>query len=178
MEIRLASPILQADSIVDGEGVRAVLWTQGCGHKCLGCHNPSTHSFDDGILLDIEEVKAQIDSLEGQDGITLSGGDPMYQVDACLELAKYIKSKKMNIWCYTGYDFEKDILGRMAEQWEETKEMLSYIDVLVDGPFLAEEKDLSLRFRGSRNQRLIDLRQTLASGQIVLWTDWQTERRS
>lgn len=101
MEIRLASPILQADSIVDGEGVRAVLWTQGCGHKCLGCHNPSTHSFDDGILLDIEEVKAQIDSLEGQDGITLSGGDPMYQVDACLELAKYIKSKKMNI--YTAY---------------------------------------------------------------------------
>ena len=105
MEIRLASPILQADSIVDGEGVRAVLWTQGCGHKCLGCHNPSTHSFDDGILLDIEEVKAQIDSLEGQDGITLSGGDPMYQVDACLELAKYIKSKKMNIWCYTGFTY-------------------------------------------------------------------------
>ena len=106
MEIRLASPILQADSIVDGEGVRAVLWTQGCGHKCLGCHNPSTHSFDDGILLDIEEVKAQIDSLEGQDGITLSGGDPLCQSDACIEICKAAKELGLNVWCYTGFTYE------------------------------------------------------------------------
>lgn len=138
MEIRLASPILQADSIVDGEGVRAVLWTQGCGHKCLGCHNPSTHSFDDGILLDIEEVKAQIDSLEGQDGITLSGGDPMYQVDACLELAKYIKSKKMNIWCYTGFTYEN--LLKLGEANPKIIELLKQIDVLVDGPFILIRK--------------------------------------
>ena len=169
MEIRLASPILQADSIVDGEGVRAVLWTQGCGHKCLGCHNPSTHSFDDGILLDIEEVKAQIDSLEGQDGITLSGGDPMYQVDACLELAKYIKSKKMNIWCYTGYDFEKDILGRMVTEWEETKKLLSYLDVLVDGEFMIDQKDLGLVFKGSANQRTILVQESLKKQRLCLW---------
>ena len=106
MEIRLASPVLQSDSIVDGEGIRAVLWTQGCLHKCPGCHNPQTHSFDDGFLVDIREIEDQIDELEGQDGITFSGGDPLYQVDACLELAKYIKAKKMNIWCYTGFTFE------------------------------------------------------------------------
>ena len=157
MEIRLASPILQADSIVDGEGVRAVLWTQGCGHKCLGCHNPSTHSFDDGILLDIEEVKAQIDSLEGQDGITLSGGDPMYQVDACLELAKYIKSKKMNIWCYTGYTYEKDLMQGGKVHTSFTEEMLSYIDILVDGRFIEAQKDITLKFRGSANQRILNL---------------------
>ena len=94
MKIRLATPVLMEDSIVDGEGIRAVLWTQGCAHKCPGCQNPQTHSFDDGFLLDISEVKEQIDALEGQDGITLSGGDPFYQVEACLELAKYIKAKK------------------------------------------------------------------------------------
>mgnify|MGYP000711260728 CR=1 FL=1 len=106
MEIRLASPVLQPDSIVDGEGIRAVLWTQGCDHKCPGCHNPQTHSFDSGFILDVEEVKKQIDDLEEQDGITFSGGDPLYQPEACLEIAKYAKEKKMNVWCYTGFTFE------------------------------------------------------------------------
>ena len=105
MKIRLATPVLLEDSIVDGEGIRTVIWTQGCSHKCPGCHNPQTHSFEDGFLVDILEVKEQIDALEGQDGITFSGGDPFYQVDACLELAKYIKLKKMSIWCYTGFTY-------------------------------------------------------------------------
>ena len=111
MEIRLASPVLQSDSIVDGEGIRAVLWTQGCLHKCPGCHNPQTHSFDDGFLVDIREIEDQIDELEGQDGITFSGGDPLYQVDACLELAKYIKHNyNLKVAIYSGrndveYDF-------------------------------------------------------------------------
>ena len=126
MEIRLASPVLQSDSIVDGEGIRAVLWTQGCLHKCPGCHNPQTHSFDDGFLVDIREIEDQIDELEGQDGITFSGGDPLYQVDACLELAKYIKAKKMNVWCYTGFTFE----GLMALAKDNPKiiEFLKLID--------------------------------------------------
>ena len=100
MEIRLASPIIQADSIVDGEGIRAVIWTQGCQHKCPGCHNPQTHSFTEGFLIDIEEVKRQIDNLEGQDGITFSGGDPFYQVKECLEIAKYARQKNINILYY------------------------------------------------------------------------------
>ena len=162
MEIRLASPVLQSDSIVDGEGIRAVLWTQGCLHKCPGCQNPQTHSFDDGFLIDIEEVKEQIDALEGQDGITFSGGDPFYQVEECIEIAKYIKSKKMNIWCYTGFTYEK-ILNNPKQ-----KALLQYIDVLVDGKFVEELKDPNLYFRGSSNQRIIDMNKTRKSKKIIL----------
>ena len=138
MKIRLASPVLMPDSIVDGEGIRAVLWTQGCLHKCPGCQNPQTHSFDDGFLIDIEEVKEQIDALEGQDGITFSGGDPFYQVEECIEIAKYIKSKKMNIWCYTGFTYET--LIKLAKDNPKIIEFLKLIDVLVDGPFILEKK--------------------------------------
>ena len=106
MKIRLAVDFLQEDSIVDGEGIRTVIWTQGCKHKCPGCHNPETHSFEDGYLLDIEEVEEMIDGLDGQDGITFSGGDPFYQPKECSILAKYAKKKKLNIWCYTGFSYE------------------------------------------------------------------------
>ena len=99
MKIRLAVD-LQPDSIVDGEGIRAVIWTQGCPHNCYGCHNPSTHDFNDGELIDINYIKQEIDSLEGQDGITFSGGDPMCQPEACAEIAMYAKKKNLNIWCY------------------------------------------------------------------------------
>ena len=92
MQIRLAAE-LQKDGIVDGEGLRAVLWTQGCSHNCPGCHNPSTHDFNGGALVDLEEVYLWIDELEGHDGITLSGGDPMYQPEQCLYIAKYAKKK-------------------------------------------------------------------------------------
>ena len=167
MKIRLASPVLMPDSIVDGEGIRAVLWTQGCLHKCPGCQNPQTHSFDDGFLIDIEEVKEQIDALEGQDGITFSGGDPFYQVEECIEIAKYIKSKKMNIWCYTGFDFEKDVMGKMAKNSQTTRELLKYIDVVVDGKFEEDKKDLKLQFRGSSNQRILDVKESLKNGRVV-----------
>ena len=98
MKIRLARKRLERGSIVDGEGIRAVLWTQGCSHNCLGCHNPETHSFNDGYLLDIEEVKKDIDSLDIEDGITLTGGDPLYQVEAVNEIAKYAKKKGLNVY--------------------------------------------------------------------------------
>lgn len=166
MKIRLASPIILPDSIVDGEGIRAVIWTQGCAHKCPGCHNPGTHSFDDGFLLDIEEVKKQIDELQGQDGITFSGGDPLYQVDACLELAKYIKSKKMNIWCYTGFTYESLISLSLKEP--KIMDFLKVIDVLVDGPFVMEKKSFDAIFRGSTNQRIIDTKESIKNGKISL----------
>ena len=165
MKIRLASPVLMSDSIVDGEGIRAVLWTQGCLHKCPGCQNPQTHSFDDGFLIDIEEIKEQIDALEGQDGITFSGGDPFYQVEECIEIAKYIKSKKMNIWCYTGFTYET--LIKLAKDNPKIIEFLKLIDVLVDGPFKEEEKDITLAFRGSRNQRLIDMKKSLKEQEVI-----------
>lgn len=166
MKIRLASPDILPDSIVDGEGIRAVIWTQGCAHKCPGCHNPGTHSFDDGFLLDIEEVKNQIDKLQGQDGITFSGGDPLYQVDACLELAKYIKSKKMNIWCYTGFTYESLISLSLKEP--KIMDFLKVIDVLVDGPFVMEKKSFDAIFRGSTNQRIIDTKESIKNGKISL----------
>ena len=150
MKIRLASPVLMPDSIVDGEGIRAVLWTQGCLHKCPGCQNPQTHSFNDGFLIDIEEVKEQIDALEGQDGITFSGGDPFYNPEAFLLFVKRVKEETaLNIWCYTGYTYE-EILAN-----PRLKAVLDYIDVLVDGRFEQALFSPYLEFRGSSNQRIL-----------------------
>ena len=161
MKIRLAAS-LQPDSIVDGEGIRTVIWTQGCNHHCKGCHNPETWSFDSGYLVDVDSVIKEIDSLTGQDGITLSGGDPFYQVDACTLIAKHCKDKKLNVWCYTGFLYE-DLI-------KDTKmlELLKYIDVLVDGPFVLKERSLDLYFKGSSNQRIIDVPNSLKENKIVL----------
>ena len=173
MKIRLASPVVMPDSIVDGEGIRFVLWTQGCLHKCPWCQNPQTHSFDDGFLIDIEEIKEQIDELEGQDGITFSGGDPFYQVEECIEIAKYVKSKKMNIWCYTGFTYE--VLLSMSKNNPKIIEFLKLIDVLVDGPFVLEKKSLDAIFRGSTNQRIIDTKLSLKNKSIVLVDKYYTQ---
>lgn len=175
MKIRLATPVLMPDSIVDGEGIRTVIWTQGCSHKCPGCHNPQTHSFDDGFELDIEEVKDEIDKLEGQDGITFSGGDPLYQVDVCLELAKYIKSKKMTIWCYTGFTYEA--LISLSKNNPNIKEFLKTIDVLIDGPFILEQKSLDCIFRGSKNQRIIDTKESLKQNKVCLVEKYYQEKK-
>ena len=166
MKIRLATPIIMGDSIVDGEGIRAVIWTQGCSHNCPGCQNPQTHSFDTGFWVDIEEVKKEIDLLDGQDGITFSGGDPLYQVEASLELAKYIKTKKMNIWCYTGFTYEA--LLSLSKNNPKIIEFLETIDVLVDGPFILEKKSLDCPFRGSTNQRIIDTKESLKQNRVCL----------
>lgn len=166
MQIRLATPVIMTDSIVDGEGIRAVIWTQGCLHNCPGCHNPTTHSFEEGFLLDIEEIKQQIDELEGQDGITFSGGDPLYQVEACLELSKYIKSKKLNIWCYTGFTYEA--LISMSKNNPKIIDFLKTIDVLIDGPFVLEQKSLDCTFRGSKNQRIIDTKESIKNKKVCL----------
>lgn len=177
MKIRLATPVIMEDSIVDGEGIRAVIWTQGCSHKCPGCHNPQTHSFDDGFELDIDEVKQQIDELEGQDGITFSGGDPLYQVEACLELAKYIKSKKMTVWCYTGFTYEG--LISLSKSNPKILEFLKTIDVLIDGPFILEQKSLDCVFRGSKNQRIIDTRESIKNKKVCLVEKYyRTKNRS
>lgn len=175
MKIRLATPVIQEDSIVDGEGIRAVIWTQGCAHKCPGCHNPQTHSFDDGFELDIEEVKEEIDELVGQDGVTFSGGDPFYQVEACLELAKYIKTKKLNIWCYTGFTYES--LISLSKNNPKIKEFIKTIDVLIDGPFLLEQKSLDCTFRGSKNQRIIDTKESLKQKKVCLVEKYYQEKK-
>ena len=163
--IRLAAD-LQSDSIVDGPGLRTVIWTQGCAHHCKGCQNEQTWDFNGGGLVPISMVLEAIDELECQSGITFSGGDPMFQPVACNEIAKYCKEKGYNIWAYTGFTFEE--IMKMAKSNPIYLEFLSNIDVLVDGKFIQEERDLNLLFRGSRNQRLIDITRTLKKGKVVL----------
>ncbi len=166
MKIRLAGE-MTTDSIVDGDGIRSVIWCQGCIHNCPGCHNPETHSFDGGFLKEVDELKEEISKLEFQDGITLSGGDPMCQIDACLEISKFAKSIGLNVWCYTGYKVE-DLLKRTEKEYK-LKELLENIDVLVDSPFILELKSYNYPFRGSSNQRLIDIKKTLEENKVCLY---------
>jgi len=170
MKIRLASE-LQPDSIVDGEGVRTVIWTQGCAHHCKGCHNKQTWDFKGGFLIDVEEIKKQISKLQGQQGITLSGGDPLFQVKPITEIAKYAQSLGLNVWCYTGFLFEQ-----LLEK-KETKNFLKYVDVLVDGKFEIEKFSLNIDFRGSKNQRIIDVQKSLETKKTVLIEKYIGERK-
>lgn len=174
MKIRLAAPI-QYDSIVDGEGMRAVLWTQGCPHKCPGCHNPSTHDFDGGFLTETDEIINELkENIMFQDGLTLSGGDPFMQVEAVLEVAKYIQSVGKNIWAYTGFTFEK--LIEMSKRNSKVRELLENIDILVDGKFILEQKSLDLFYMGSRNQRVIDVKKSLKENNVVLVSKYNVDK--
>ncbi len=164
MKIRLSAP-LQNDSIVDGTGIRAVIWTQGCSHNCEGCHNPSTHSFKDGFLKDIDELNKEIDNLELIDGITLSGGDPFFQIKPSLQIAKHAQEKGLNVWAYSGFTFEQ--LQDMSKKNKDLEELLKNIDVLIDGKFELENKKLALNFRGSTNQRIIDVKKSLKQNKAI-----------
>lgn len=165
MKIRLASDI-QTDSIVDGTGIRAVVWTQGCSHNCPGCHNPGTHDFKGGEEVDIDDVKDVLSELEFQDGVTFSGGDPFFQPEACAELAEHVQKLGMNVWCYTGFLFE-DLLNASSKK-KAIMKFLNNIDVLVDGPFIISKRSYSAKFRGSSNQRIIDVKKSLEEGKVVL----------
>lgn len=163
MEIRIAGTV--DDSIVDGPGYRYTVFTQGCPHRCPGCHNPETHDFSGGRVVDTRQIIDQFRANPLLDGLTLSGGDPLCQPEACLVLAEAAHRAGLNVWAYTGYTWEalqrEDDPARLA--------LLQAIDVLVDGPFLLAQKSLELKFCGSRNQRLIDVKATLAAGKVVLW---------
>ena len=165
LKIRLAAP-LQSDSILDGEGIRTIVWTQGCAHNCKGCQNPSTHSFDGGYLENIDTLKKELKELKGQTGITLSGGDPMYQPEACLELSKFARSIGLDVWCYTGFTFEQ--LLTIAKKNKTMLDLLNNIDVIVDGKFDMNLRSYDAIFRGSTNQRIIDVKQSLSKGEVVL----------
>ena len=160
--------------IANGNGVRVTLFVSGCTHHCKGCFNPETWDFRYGQPY-TEETEAHILRLLAPiyiNGLTLLGGEPMEPENqrALLPLVKKAKEQfpEKDIWCYTGYTLETDLLAGTART-EVTDELLSYIDVLVDGEFIQAQKNLSLRFRGSENQRLLALRETLAEGRPVLW---------
>lgn len=163
MTIRLARGI-EFDSIVDGDGLRTVIWTQGCSHNCAGCHNPQTHSFKDGFLQDIESVKQEI--LENTtNGVTLTGGDPMFQIKQSLEIAKFCQNNGLNVWCYTGFTFEK--LLEMTDKNSDLLELLNNIDILIDGQFIESLKNFELKYRGSSNQRVIECKNSINSKKII-----------
>lgn len=147
MQIRIAG--LVPESYVDGRGIRFAIFMQGCLRNCPGCHNPATHALDGGRLMDTEDIIYQFIRNPLLDGITLTGGEPFLQIDAANELAKAAKSLGLNVWCYTGYALE--------DLPPEAAALLDNIDVLVDGAFIESQRDLDLEFRGSRNQRIINL---------------------
>ena len=151
--IRLAG-VVSGDSIVDGEGLRAVIFTQGCRRHCPGCQNPETWEEDAGIVVTIDEVKDRLRGMRGQAGVTFSGGEPMLQAKALLEIAKWCKQELgWSVWSFTGYTYET-LKKLKDEKWELVKEL----DVLIDGPYVQSQRDLTVRFRGSRNQRLLRLK--------------------
>ena len=161
--------------IANGPGVRLSLFVSGCTHHCKGCFNPMTWDFDYGMDY-TQETEDKIVELLGEscyEGITLLGGEPMEPVNqkALLPLLRRIRTTypHKDIWCFTGYLYDRDLLGRMAGTVAETTELLSYIDVLVDGEFKEEEKDIPLLFKGSRNQRTIDVQASLKAHDVVLW---------
>lgn len=163
--------------IADGPGVRVSLFVSGCTHHCKGCFNPQTWGFTFGREYDITTEREILKALEPDyiEGLTLLGGEPMEPVNQreLLTLVKKVKKlyPQKNVWCYTGYVLETELLSASRARCECTDELLSYIDVLVDGEFVEDLKNISLRFRGSSNQRLIDMKKTLAAGETVLWTD-------
>ncbi len=164
MKIRLAAD-LQEDSIVDGEGIRTVIWTQGCSHNCPFCHNPNTHDFNGGELVDLDDVIERLENLRGQAGVTFSGGDPMFQPKACAILAKKIHELNMNVWAYTGFTFEE----LLEKGNKDILDFLNNIDVLIDGRFEIDKKSMDLEFRGSSNQRIIDVKKSLENNEVVLY---------
>ena len=163
--------------IANGPGVRVTLFVSGCTHRCEGCFNEMTWDFDYGSPFDESVERRILDCLEPDyiAGLTLLGGEPLEYVNrqALLPFLRTVRKKypKKDIWCYTGYRFEEDVLGKFCKQWEDMQEFLSYIDVLVDGEFVLAQKDISLQFRGSSNQRIILVRESLRSGETVLWTE-------
>ena len=163
MLVRLAG--IEPESIVDGPGYRFAVFVQGCPHACPGCHNPETHDFEGGKLVDTEEIIAHLGKNPLVRGLTLSGGEPMLKAQALLNVAKAAKARGMNVWCYTGYTYEQLMEMNDPDQMA----LLEQIDVLVDGPYIAAQRSLELLFRGSRNQRLIDMNKTRAAGEIALY---------
>ena len=161
--------------VANGLGVRVSVFVSGCTHHCKNCFNEVAWDFNYGSPFTEEVIDKIIDYLKPSyiSGLTLLGGEPFEHINqhGLLPLVRKVRSTYpgKDIWCFTGYDFEKDSLGHMCNEWPETMELLSYLDVLVDGKFVEELKDLTLRFKGSSNQRTILVQPSLKEGRVVLW---------
>ena len=163
--------------VANGKGVRVSLFVSGCNHHCKGCFNAQAWDFNYGKEFTEKEIDRILDDLDHPyvSGLSLLGGEPLEYSNqkGLLPLVKKVKEKfpDKNIWCYTGFDFEKDVIGNMSKNNNTTRDLLIYIDVIVDGRYIEEKKDISLRFRGSSNQRIIDMKKTAETGEIVLWEE-------
>ncbi len=162
-EIRVAGFI--KESIVDGPGIRFVIFCQGCPHNCKGCHNPSTHSFEGGNLFSPEEIIKAIDENPLLQGVTFSGGEPLCQVDGFLQLAKLVKERGLHLLIYTGYTME-ELEERMKSE-NNLKELLMLTDHLIEGRYVEKKRNISLMYRGSENQRIIDMKDYFTNGEVT-----------
>lgn len=159
MKIKIAGIV--NDSIVDGPGIRLSIFVQGCKHDCKDCHNPETHDLSGGYYIDIDDIIKLLKSNPLLSGITVSGGEPLLQYKEVTEILKLAKKLGFNTIVYTGFLFENIIKDN------KYKELLSYTDLLVDGPFMIEEKSLLLKFKGSKNQRIIDVAESIKENKIL-----------
>jgi anaerobic ribonucleoside-triphosphate reductase activating protein len=162
--VRIAGII--EESIVDGPGIRMVIFAQGCPHRCKGCHNPETHDFEGGYLMSLEDIVQLPSRNPLLDGVTFSGGEPFSQAKAFSMLGRRFKDLGLDIMTYTGYTYE--FLLENSKETSAWKQLLDVTDVLVDGKFEIEKKNLLLPFRGSENQRIIDLKETRRQNKIVI----------
>ncbi|MCQ2090268.1 MAG: anaerobic ribonucleoside-triphosphate reductase activating protein [Fibrobacter sp.] len=164
MRLRIAG--VEPESFVDGPGIRFSIFTQGCSHHCPGCHNPQTHDFNGGHDISLAELLSMIEENPLLDGVTLSGGDPMFQAEALVPLAREIKERGLNLVIFTGFVFETIMANK--ERYPHMLELLTFADILVDGPFIMAKRCMEIKFRGSKNQRLIDVQMSLSQGRAVL----------
>lgn len=152
------------ESIIDGKGLRYTIFTQGCPHRCKGCHNPQTHNFHSGTEREIQAIYQEICQNPLLSGITFSGGEPFCQPTPLAKLAEMVHKKGLNVTTYTGYTLEQ----LCTINTPDMQALLKQTDILIDGKFILEQKDLSFLFRGSRNQRIIDVKQSLKQNTVVL----------
>lgn len=169
-ELRIAN--IEHNSIVDGPGLRYVIFTQGCPHHCLNCHNPETWDPHKGSFMNIDMIRKQILVDPLLSGVTFSGGEPFMQPDPLIEIAKFVHFIGLTVWCYTGFKYEElfSMAGKM-HKGAEMLQLLENVDVLVDGPFEDDKKSYELKFRGSSNQRIIDVQKSLKIGSVILLED-------
>ncbi|MDD3369773.1 MAG: anaerobic ribonucleoside-triphosphate reductase activating protein [Lachnospiraceae bacterium] len=166
--------VIKKRDIANGLGVRVSIFVSGCTHRCEGCFNETTWDFQSGELFTEDTLQEVLEAMRPSyiTGLSLLGGEPFEHVNqqGLLPVLRAVKKEfpQKDIWCYTGYTFETDILEHMCKEWNETSEFLSYIDILVDGEFKMPLKSLSLKFRGSSNQRIIQVKPSLANGETVL----------
>lgn len=164
MDIRIFG--LANDSIVDGPGIRFAIFTQGCPHACEGCHNPNSHDMNGGYIDTTENILAKIKANPLLDGVTFSGGEPFMQAEPLIEIAKAVHEMGLNVVAFTGFLWENLLSG--ANEENHWKELLENIDILIDGPFILAQRSIDLFFAGSKNQRAIDVKESLEKGEIVI----------